>query len=129
MPITRRNQPAVQTNQGFQKLMSFYTPPDGEPLTAEQIELAKPTPEVFAAAERLTPDELSHLFIDVCGSFEVTHPDYRPPGDEVYAKAGQPLIDFFNRVVALADEPQQNVEVESQARWLVTNVMKEARNE
>jgi predicted nucleic-acid-binding Zn-ribbon protein len=93
-------QPLVGTadHPGFAKLTSFETPPDGIPFSAEEMKQFNPSPDVLNAAAQLSPDDLTHLFIDTVGSFEVTHPQYRSPGPEVVAVAEPALTAFFRRI-------------------------------
>jgi len=91
---------------GFIKLASFETPPDGDALGAALIAEYHPSLEVLNAAVKLSLGELTHLFIDTVGSFEVTHSKYQPPSARVQ-KIGAPLVAFFNEIVHAFDNPDE----------------------
>jgi hypothetical protein len=90
----------------YAKLTSFETPPDGERFTFDMVIVNKPSDDVLALADKLTPEELTWLDIDVIGSVEVTHPEYKSP-DEVYAKIGgkeSPLVLWLRQMADIDSE-------------------------
>lgn len=81
---------------GLLKLTQFNTPPDDDRLTVKEIRRFNPSLETLDKAKDLTIEELEHLFIDCVGSFEVTHPDYKSPTEELKTRAGG-LVELFKK--------------------------------